>query len=134
MAEPQIFQSELQYCMAPFRGEYSYELNSADKFYPELAMTRTHARGGTMIMWKSSLDRYVTVYQVSTPSFLPVIYSPPGYPTSVHIALYLPTAGREADFLEQLAQLSSCLSELTVLFISGVMAIQMRITGEESNY
>ena len=62
MAEPQIFQSELQYCMAPFRGEYSYELNSADKFDPELAMTRTHARGGTKIMWKSSLDRYVTVY------------------------------------------------------------------------
>ena len=44
---------------------------------------------------------------------------------SVHIALYLPTAGRDADYVEQLALLSNCITELrfkyeeSMIFIRG---------------
>ena len=99
--------------MAPFKGEYSYELNSEDKFETDAVLTRNHAKGGTMILWRKSLDRHISIHQVSTTSFLPVIFTPPGCPTSVHIALYLPTAGKEGDFLEQIAHLSSFISDIS---------------------
>ena len=125
LSEPQIFHSDLLSCMSLFKDDFHGELNSEDKFETEIAMTRTRSTGGTMVMWKTTLDSYITVHQVNTTSFLPVVYSPPGSPVSIHIALYLPTSGREDDFLDQLAQLKGCIAELSekyedcLLFIRG---------------
>ena len=95
-----------------FSGEYSWELNSEDKFDDEAAMMKSKTTGGTMVMWKTSLDKYVSVHQVSSTSFLPIVFSPPGSPISVHFALYLPTAGRDAEYLEQITLLNNCIEDL----------------------
>ena len=108
ISEPQLFISDLTNCMSLFRGEYYCELNSEDKFDPEIAMLKTHAKGGTMVMWQVSLDSFIQIHPVHTSSFLPVVYSPPGCPVSVHIALYMPT-----EFLEELSSLGACLDELS---------------------
>ena len=113
ISEPQLFISDLTNCMSLFRGEYYCELNSEDKFDPEIAMLKTHAKGGTMVMWQVSLDSFIQIHPVHTSSFLPVVYSPPGCPVSVHIALYMPTSGKETDFLEELSSLGACLDELS---------------------
>ena len=62
-----------------------------------------------MIVWKKEFDAHITVHPVTTSSFLPIIFSPPGAPVSIHIALYLPTSGKENEFIEQI-----CLLRLTV--------------------
>ena len=116
LSEPQIFTSDLPHCMAPFKGEYSYELNSEEKVDPLLAMSKSKANGGVLAMWKKSLDKYVTVVKVDSSSFLPLIYSPPGAPISVHVALYLPTSGKEAEFMEAISQLINTVGDITNRF------------------
>ena len=43
---------------------------------------------------------------------LPIHFYPPGVLPSIHIALYLPTAGNESTFTEQIAVLSTLLLDL----------------------
>ena len=112
LSEPQIFFSDLKYCSAYFQEHYKCELNSEDKYDSEIAMTKSRAMGGTMIFWKRTIDKYVSAIPVQSTSFLPLLYKPPGCQVSVHIALYLPTSGKENDFLDQLAQLTACIEEL----------------------
>ena len=113
LSEHQIFSSDLAYCMSIFKGEYSCELNSEDKTDDAtIAMSKSRAKGGTMAMWKKSLDQHISIHRLTSTSFLPLVFSPPGCPVSVHFAIYLPTSGREADFLDQISQLSNCIDEL----------------------
>ena len=58
------------------------------------------------------LDQHMSIHQVTSTSFLPLVFSPPGCPLSVHFAIYLSISGREADFLDQISQLSNCIDEL----------------------
>ena len=113
LSEPQIFFSDLAYCMSLFQGEYNSELNSEDKYNSETAMIKSKSAGGTMVLWKKSLDCYISVFPVNCTSFLPVVFSPPGSPVSVHIALYLPTSGREDDFINSIIDLNNCIADLT---------------------
>ena len=124
ISEPNVFTSDLKNCMALFRGDYCWELNSEDRYDQDIALTKSRTTGGTMVMWKSSLDKYVQAHPVVSTSFLPVIFSPPGYPVSVHIALYLPTAGRDADYVEQLALLSNCIKELKFKYVGCAIFIR----------
>ena len=125
LAEPQIFSSDLHDCMAPLRGDYSWELNSEDKYAEDLPMRKSKAKGGTLVLWKKKLDKYITVHPVNSPSFLPIIYSPPCYPVSAHIGLYLPTSGKESEFFDSLAELSNTIDDITekyegcLLFLRG---------------
>ena len=112
LSEPQIFSSDLPYCMSLFRGKYCFELNSEDKHDPEAALLNHKSNGGTMVMWQKSLDMYVSIFPVSSTAFLPLIYKPPGFPISVHFALYLPTSGKDSDFTEQITELSNCIDDL----------------------
>ena len=113
ISEPQIFRSDLPACTYPCKDEYYVELNSEDKLDEEASMTKSKAYGGTLLMWKKSLDQYISVFPSPSTSFLPIVYSPPGSPVSAHIALYLPTSGKESDFLEQIILLSNCIDEMT---------------------
>jgi hypothetical protein len=98
--------------MKYFAPQYAFFLNSEDRYDPELPLLKNQSHGGTMIMWKNELDAFITVYPVTTTSYLPVIYSPPGAPVSVHIALYLPTSGQETEFIEQITLLRITIEEL----------------------
>ena len=75
-------------------------------------------------MWKKSLDCHVRALHASSPAFLPILFSPPGSPISIHIALYLPTSGREDDFLEHLSHLKACIDELSETYKDSLIYIR----------
>ena len=116
LSEPMIFASDLDYCMSIFKGEYSFHLNSEDRLDPEIALSKTKALGGTLVMWRKSLDKFVTIHPSPSTSFLPLVLSPPGCPVSIHIAIYLPTSGKETQFLEEILLLENTLDELRDLY------------------
>ena len=124
LSEPQIFQSDIDRTMRPVSGQYCYHLNSDDLHDPDLAMIRNRSIGGTLVMWTKSLDPYVSIHPVSTTSFIPLILQLPGYPVSIHIALYLPTSGRDQDFVSELTNLRVCVEELMERFPSAVIYIR----------
>ena len=63
-------------------------------------------------MWKKSLDKYVTIHEVQSSRILPIIIDQPGYQPSVHINIYLPTAGREDEFVEELSVLENVVDDI----------------------
>ena len=109
LSEPQIFLPDIADYMTYFKGEYCWELNSEDKVDPELPLIHNKAKGGTMLMWREELDPYITIIPCSSSSFLPAVLALPNYQVSAHIALYMPTAGKEDEFLDQMSQLNVCL-------------------------
>ena len=112
LSEPQLLQCDWQLKTSTFNGEYSSSLNSSDLYECEDALVKSRTFGGTMIMWKKEFDPHVTVLPVDTAAFLPILLSPPGITPSVHISVYLPTAGKEGQYIEDLGKLSHCLSEI----------------------
>ena len=57
----------------------------------------------------------MTIHHIFSPSFLPIIFSTPGSPVSVHFCLFLPTSGQEAQFIDQLSQLSLVIEEIQAI-------------------
>ena len=110
--ETLLFQFESILATDLFHGEYCHELNSDDKHDPELPFIKNRSSGGTMILWKIALDKFVTVLPTETSSFLAVLFHPPGSPPSVQISLYLPTSGLESDFIEEISKLRMFLDDL----------------------
>ena len=102
--ETQIFQFEEHLATDLFRDNYCHSLNSDDIFDPELPFIKNRSIGGTMILWKSSLDPFVTVLPKASASFLAILFHPPGSPPSIHVSLYLPTSGKETQFIEELSK------------------------------
>ena len=93
---------------------YCHKLNSEDLYYPELAMEQRHAHGGTLALWHSALDPFVTFLPTTSPAVLPLMLSIPGIEPSAHICIYLPTSGKKNEFVIALAALSAvleCLQE-----------------------
>ena len=133
ISEPQIFQSELQHCMNYFSGEYSSSLNSEDFHNPELALFKTKAKGGTLVMWRNCLSPFITVIPVDTPAFLPVLLEVPNFLPSIHIALYLPTAGREAQYLQELSELKVCVEALQHRFPNSPLFIRGDANSSRTN-
>ena len=125
LSEPQVFQADLMQLMEYVKGDYCHFLNSADLHNPELPLLTTHATGGTMCLWKRDLDPYVSVFNPNNSSFTPVILTLPNHPVSIHIGIYLPTHGKDVEFISDLAELKICIEELTeihpdaILFIRG---------------
>ena len=105
LSEPQIFLSDIDSAMDHVQGEYSFYLNSDDRHDPELSMAKNRSVGGTLLLWEKCLDPFITIHPVSTSSFLPLILKLPGSQLSIHIALYLPTHGKDSQFLSELANL-----------------------------
>ena len=98
--------------MMPLQHNYSYSLNSDDLHDPDLALSSAKTHGGTMILWKKEYDPYVKIQPPKTSSFLAMEFSPPGLPTTVHICVYLPTAGKEGKFVDNLAQMNFFIIEM----------------------
>ena len=111
ISEPQIFAHDLLLAMGPICGEYKACLNSADRFDPGLPLVESRAHGGTLMLWKTSLDPYVFVCPLTTTSFLSIIFHPPGFLPTIHVAVYLPTAGQDCHFIDELAKLNLAIEE-----------------------
>ena len=79
-----------------------------------------------MVLWKQLLDKYISVIpQLTSSSFLLLIFSFPGLTTSIHISIYLPTSGKDIEFVEQIVKLNECIRKLSdkhpeaVIYIRG---------------
>ena len=68
--ETLLFQFESILATDLFHGEYCHELNSDDKHDPELPFIKNRSSGGTMILWKIALDKFVTVLPTKDQAFL----------------------------------------------------------------
>ena len=116
LTEPQLHSCDIDLVMQYFKNDFLSSLNSADKYDPDIPLTSSRAKGGTMVLWRYELDAYVTVYPVKTTSILPLIFTPPGFQGSIHICIYLPTCGQDRLFMEEFTSLSSLIKELVHLY------------------
>ena len=69
--------------------------------------------GGTLVLWAIHLDPFVTVFTPKTSSHTALTIQIPGYYPTIYVCVYLPTSGREQDFLEELTNLELTLRELS---------------------
>ena len=125
LSEPQTFQCDAEQLLECLDGDYCYRLNSDDLLDPELPLVKTRSLGGTMTLWKKQLDPFIEIYNTSSTAFLPVILRIPGIVTSIHITIYLPTHGKDSEFVSELAGLRVCIDELNekysdpIIFVRG---------------
>ena len=68
LSEPNIFQHDLKSAASQLKSNYCMYLNSDDLHDPELAMIRSRIMGGTLVMWATHLDPFVTVHQPASSS------------------------------------------------------------------
>ena len=99
-------------------------LNSDDLYEPDLPLMKNRAHGGTMTCWEASLDPYITILDTETSRVTPIILEMPGYQTSAHINVYLPTAGLEAEFVESLASLQATIDKISDEYPSALIYIR----------
>ena len=114
ISEPLLFQADLPQIMEYFKGEYKCSLSSEDLLDPDLSFRNNKTKGGTMILWRNRLDPYVTVMEAVSTSFLFIVLDIPGTQPSIHGAVYLPTAGKEVEYMSDLAKIKTTIEDLKV--------------------
>ena len=124
ISEPQIFQCDLGIHMEYFHGEFCSFLNSEDLHEPELPLRSNRTKGGTLVLWRKELEPFITTHTCDTSSFLPIILEIPGYRTSIHIAVYLPTAGQDSQYMEELAKLRNTIDDFNQKYSNPVIFIR----------
>ena len=107
-----------------FNQEYCSSLNSADLFDTDLPLRTTRAFGGTLSLWRRSLDPYVKTIDVNSASFNVLLLNIPGYPITVLINIYLPTSGRNAEYLAELSKLENTMDELEEAYDNPIFMIR----------
>ena len=112
ISEPMLYQCDLSLQTELFKSSYNSSLNSFDLTEPDLPLRCSRSVGGTMIMWRQEHDPFVTILPFSSTSFLPILFCPPDLPPTIHVAVYLPTAGRDSEFIEALSGLDAFISEV----------------------
>ena len=116
LSEPQAFNCDIDNIMTFIKGDYGYRLNSEDIFDPDLPLLKSKASGGTMVLWRRELDPYIDIQAAPSSSILPFIIHPPDLAPTIHVCIYLPTAGQEGRFIEELANLALTLNNLRTSF------------------
>ena len=89
--------------MRYLEGLYSFSLNSDDLYEPDLPLQRSKAYGGTMVMWKKELH--------CSPSLINY-NSSHNFSAAQLFIFYLPTNGKESQFLTEISNLSTQIHEL----------------------
>ena len=112
LSEPQSYQSNVHLLMEQISHDYCFSLNSDDLYDPALPLYHSRTHGGTMILWKKSLDPFVQLLPPKSSSFLAIILSMPHLPPSIHYSVYLPTSGKDNEYIEELSQLKLSIEEV----------------------
>ena len=116
LSEPMLYQCDLEHEMALFSHQYMAVLSSDDLFDNELPMLRQRAKGGTMVLWKIELQQNIKPLPLMSPSFLPVLFTPQNLKPSIHISIYLPTSGKEDDFVAAITDLKNFIEEIRLMY------------------
>ena len=115
LSEPNLYQCDLKTEMNVLHAQYQCYLNSPDFHNDELPLYQRKSYGGTMALWKLSLDPFIKCHDCPSPGILPLVFSPPGVLKSIHIVLYLPTAGKNDEYVLEIVKLMHCIDELLSL-------------------
>ena len=86
-------------------------LNSDDIYDPDLPLLKNRAHGGTLTLWKAELDPFITILASETSRITAIVLDLPGLVTTVHINIYLPTSGKEEEFIATLATLQGVIDD-----------------------
>ena len=108
-----LFQCDKEEALELIKGEYLATLHSEDSIDPALPLLKSNTHGGTMVLWKKHLDPFVSIWTEDvSPAFLPLVLSPLDSITSIHISIYLPTSGKNVEFVEEMVKLDICLQKM----------------------
>ena len=129
-----MFQCDLMQQMKEFNQIYFSSLNSPDLYDLELPMKKSRCFGGTMALWRREHDPYISIHRVATSAFLPLIFDPPNLPLTIHLAIYLPTAGRDSEFVEELAALDACIIELYEKYPDAIFFLRGDFNASKTNH
>ena len=124
LSESQVYQSEVDSLLKYIKGNYFFSLNSDDKYDPTLPLEKNYSRGGTLVLWRHDLDPYVKIHPVTTPAFTPLILSLPNTVLTIHIVIYLPTSGRDSEFISEMASLRACMEELRDVYPNALFFVR----------
>ena len=73
---------------------------------------KSRAHGGTLVFWRKSLDKYVSVIDSESSHIYPILIHVPGYPITAHICIYLPQSSLKVEYMEELAKLDNIVVDL----------------------
>ena len=124
LSEPLIFQTDLDESLALLSHEYEYSLNVASSYEPLIPFAKSRAFGGTLVLWRKYLDPYITLFPTESTAILPIVLQMPGTRVSAHICIYLPTHGRDNEYVSELANLRNCLHKIIDKFQDPIIAIR----------
>ena len=65
-----------------------------------------------MALWRKHLDPYIRVLPTTSSSVLPLLLSIPGLSPTAHLTVYLPTHGRDAEFMSAMGVLDSIMEQI----------------------
>ena len=124
ISEPWLFLSDLKVATQLLTPQYKMFLNSDDLYNPDLPLLKSRAHGGTLTLWKAELDPYITILPTQTSRILPILLDYPGYQQTIHVNIYLPTSGRESDFIESLASLQATIDHANESYPSALIYVK----------
>ena len=75
-------------------------------------------------MWKNELNPFITVIEPVSSGILAVVLDKPGFQVSIHINVYLSTAGKESEFVQDLALLEDTIDNATEKYPHSVIHIR----------
>jgi hypothetical protein len=125
ITEPWLHLPDAPLALKEYLHQYNFFLNSEDRHDDFLSLTKSRAHGGTLALWKKEFDPYITVHEPTSSHILAIILEKPGYQTSIHITVYLSTAGKDAEFMKDLVLLQNTIDHLgdkfpdSLIFVRG---------------
>ena len=125
ISEPWLHLSDSAMATDNLDIQYNSYLNSEDRHDDLLSLHKSRAHGGTLTLWKKELDPYVTLMEPASSRILVLVLDVPGYQITIHINIYLSTAGKDSAFMEDLALLEDTIDQMnekypdSLLFIRG---------------
>ena len=105
LSEPWLHLADSPLATDQLCSRYNFFLNSEDRHDDLLSLRTSRAHGGTMTMWKKELNPFVTILEPTSSRILTIVLDKPGYPITIHKNIYLSTAGKETEFVQELALL-----------------------------
>ena len=124
ISEPWLHLSDAPVALKEFSNQYEYYLNSEDRHDTLLSLEKSRAHGGTLALWLTELDPYITVLDPPSSHILPLVLDKPGFGISIHIAIYLPTAGKDAEFFRELSNLQDTIDNIREKFPDNAIFIR----------
>ena len=124
LSEPWLHLPDAPSVLQPLQSSHNYFLNSEDRHDQLLSLKRSQAHGGTLTLWKKDLDPYITILEPTTSRILVLILDKPGFQVSIHINIYLSTAGKEPEFMDDLSTLEDTIDMVNEKYPDSIIYIR----------